>query len=206
MAPPCASWEKMRVPCAPPAVVRHSFGQIYSFRPKNLPKVTRALRGFSGLMTSEARDPLPWLPTSALQSLALKMTPCSSASLAGFGPWVFCGHYMLGVPLPRTLFSVAYSCSDMNKGSTKPALLWVSSGFMQCLTRFATSDLLKMLFTNEWTWPLSKNVATGDHPSTWCGTKEVPTCFASFLSSLSDFSKKPLLSNFNCPLVSQTSS
>ena len=34
-------------------------------------------------------------PNTALRNLALKMTLCSSASLAGFGLWVFCGHYML---------------------------------------------------------------------------------------------------------------
>ena len=35
---------------------------------------------------------------------------------------------MLGVPLPTTLFSMAYSCSDMNKGSMMPTLLWGVSG------------------------------------------------------------------------------
>ena len=63
------------------------------------------------------------LPSFALRSLALKMT------LFVGGPWY--------VPLPRTRFSVACSCSDMNKGPTMPALLWVFSGSMQCLTRFA---------------------------------------------------------------------
>ena len=76
------------------------------------------------------------LPSLALRSLALKMTPCSLASLVGCGLWVFCGHYVLDVPLPRARFSVAYSYSDMDKGSTTPALLWVFSGFMQCFTRF----------------------------------------------------------------------
>ena len=121
------------------------------------------------------------LPSSALRSLALKMTPCSSATLVGFGLWVFCGHYIIGVPHPRTLFSVAYSCSDMNKGSTMPALLWVFSGFMQCLTRSATPYEVDR----------TRNVAAGDHQSPWSGTKKVPSCFASSLSSLTDFFHDP---------------
>ena len=123
------------------------------------------------------------LPSLAPRSLALKMTPSSLASPIGFGLWIFCGHYILGVPLPRTRFSVAHSCSDMNKGSTMPALLWVLSGFMQRLTRFATPDLLKMLFTDDQTWPPSRNGSLGFAQVRGA----VPNCFASFLLCLNNF-------------------
>ena len=106
-----------------------------------------------------------WLLNSAIRNLALKMTPCSSASLVGFGRWVFCGHYMLGVPVPRALFSVAYSCSDTNKGSTMPALLWVFTGFMQCLTRFATLDLLKTFHKRVDLAAIQKRGRWGSHKS-----------------------------------------
>ena len=79
------------------------------------------------------------------------MTPLFVGDVGRLGLWVFCGHYIIGVPHPRTIFSVAYSCSDMNKGSTMPALLWVFSGFMQCLTRSATPDR-------------TRNVAAGESP------------------------------------------
>ena len=66
---------------------------------------------------------------------------------------------------------------DMNKGSTMPALLWVFCGFMQCLTRFATPDLLRMLFTNEQTWPPSRNAVADDRPSPWYGMRKVTNRF-----------------------------
>ena len=107
---------------------------------------------------------------------------------------------MLSVPLPRTLCSIIYSCSDTNKGSMMPVLLWVSCGFLQYLTQSATLDLLKMPFTNAWTWPSFKNAAVGDHRNLWCDTKRCRKTLEE--SSLSGISTA--LSCHRCPLGQKT--
>ena len=76
---------------------------------------------------------------------------------------------------------------DAGRLGAVPVLLWVFSGFTQCLTQSDTPDLLKMPVTNVWTWPSSRNAAVGNHQNLWCDTKKVPSCFVSSPSSLSVF-------------------